>query len=267
MMQETENSSVSWTILDVLLFLALWLAAQVVCVAIAFALSPMPPLEPDESMTMTATISTEEKEKDHGHPIFQMIEQGKDSPIILLVAFLAVVVAAPIIEEFLFRLLFQGWLETKIRPYQAIAVVSLFFASLHARDSGAIDAQVLFYMFGSMTVASLFVFVLGIVYLAWFRNVKLTPCLFGKGRFFHSHFFIYAGYCLLALIFIFAVKAVLMNTYPDANTNPIPIFLFSIVLGILYYQTKNLSYCILLHAFLNATSLAIVWFTVAYSLD
>jgi len=249
---ETQNISVPWTGWDVLLFLILWFIAQTACGIFAYVAPPSPPLG----------TTAEVEKKDHGHAIVQLIEKGKDLPIVLLVAFLAVVVAAPVAEELLFRLFFQGWLETKLRPSYAIVVVSLFFALIHAGNSGAHDGLMLFYMFGAVIVANLLIFSLGITYLVRIRKIKASHCLFGTGRFFHTQFFAYAGCCLLALLPIFGVSALMDVLCPNTNMNPIPIFLFSLVLGFLYNRTRNLSYCILLHACLNATSLAIVWFSV-----
>jgi len=265
MQPEPENASVPWTGLDLLLFLALWFAALVVSGAVAaiadIAISPSPP---EQSI---AKMETEKK--DHGHPVFQLIEHDKNSPTVLLIVVLCLVVAAPLVEELLFRLLFQGWLTaTLIRsriPHAnvvAIGVVSVCFALLHAGNSVALDKQTLFFMLGALAVANLLVFLLGIIYLSFIRNVSIPRYFFGSGRYFPPRFLTYTGYCLLALVFIFGVSAALDKVCPDVNTDPIPIFFFSLLLGTLYSKTQNLSYCILLHALLNGTSLIIVWLTV-----
>lgn len=257
---ESEKVSVPWTGWDVLFVFVLWFAAQLASGVLASIISP--PQPPELTVTTEMETETEAERKDQGHVIFQLVQQGKDSPIVLLVVFFAIGVAAPMIEELLFRQFFQGWLEKKLRPSLAIVAVSFCFAMLHAGRRETLDGQILFYVLGLITITSLLVFMLGIAYLVWVRNVKLTHCLFGVGRFFHPHFFAYTGCCLFTLIPILGIAAFLDGIAPNINTDPVPIFLFSLVLGTLYSRTRNLSYCILLHAFLNATSLAIVWFTV-----
>jgi membrane protease YdiL (CAAX protease family) len=261
---EPENVSVPWTGLDVLLFLALWFAALVisgVVAAVANIAIPSPPEQP--------VAKVEVEKKDHGHPVFQLIEHGKTSPAVLLIIVLCTVVAAPLVEELLFRLLFQGWLTATLNrsriPHAsviAIGVVSVCFALVHAGNCVALDRQTLFFMLGALAVANLFVFLLGIIYLSFIRNVSISRYFFGSGQYFPPHFFTYAGYCLLALVFIFGVSTAFDQIYPDANTDPIPIFLFALLLGTLYSKTQNLSYCILLHALLNGTNLIIAWLTV-----
>jgi len=265
---EPKKVSVPWTGWDVLLFLFLWFMAQIVCGIVGVIAERVHSFHSSHRPLEQVAV---EKGKDHGHPVFQMIEQSKNSPIVFLTAFLAIVVAAPLIEEFLFRLLLQGWLEAKLAQYRvpcasgvAIVAVSFFFALLHGGNSGAMNAQMLFYLFAAVAFASFLIFTAGIIYLtdrAAIKNEKITDYLFGTDRFFHPHFFLYAKYCFLALLFVFGMTAALDAIYPQTNTDPIPIFFFSLVLGTLYSRSRNLSYCILLHACLNFTSLAIVWFS------
>jgi membrane protease YdiL (CAAX protease family) len=59
---------------------------------------------------------------------------------------LTVALAAPVIEEALFRGMFQGVLETRLRPWFAIAVASMGFALLHGRDAS------FFFFFWSLPV-------------------------------------------------------------------------------------------------------------------
>ena len=256
---ESETISVPWTGLDVLLFFAVWLIAQVGCGIFAAIVAPLPPQK------QAVTIMDKEQEH-HGHPIVQLVEQGIHSPMVLLVAFLAAVVAAPLLEEFLFRLLLQGWLATHFSQFRvpyangvAVVTASFFFAIIHAGNDSAVHWQILFYSFSAVIVTNLLIFTAGIIYLAKGRNVKMTHCLFGTGRFFHPHFCFYAGYCCVVLGFIVIFSYLLEGFCPDTNTDPIPIFFFSLLLGTLYSKTRNLSYCILLHACLNLTSLILLF--------
>jgi len=237
------------------MFLCVWLIAQVVCATVVSHFLP-------QEQALTTTHNEQEHQ---GHPIVQLLEQAVHTPMIYLVAFLAAVVAAPFVEEFLFRLLLQGWLESKFSQYRvpgaggvAIVAVSFFFASIHAGSSSAANWQTLFYLFSAFTVTNLLIFTAGLLYLVQVRSVQLTRCLFGTERFFRPHFIASTSWCLLALVFIFEITVILNVLCPNINTDPIPIFLFSLLLGTLYYRTRNLSYCIFLHACLNLTSLILL---------
>jgi membrane protease YdiL (CAAX protease family) len=260
MQPESKNTSVPWTGYDVLLFLVPWLAPLLMsgvyaCAACCTVALTQPPEK-------AAVIDT----SDHGHPIRQLVEQGKESPMVFLVAFLSAVVVAPLVEEFLFRLLLQGWLEAKLFRLHvsnaigiAIVAVSCLFAAIHAGNHSAANVLSLVFGFVASMVFNLFIFTSGIFYLTQTRNVKMIPCLFGTERFFRPRFFLYAGCCLLALIVLFVLNALLVSIYPKTNISPIPIFFFSMLLGTIYSKTRNLSYCILLHALLNGASLILVW--------
>jgi len=277
MSNESNHYTVPWTGLDVMLFLALFFMAQFACgifggVAgfVADSVAPAPQVQ----------IQTQQggEDKHHGHEILQLVEYGKNSPIILLIALLAVVVAAPLVEEMLFRLFLQGWLESKLSQLNvpwasgiAVVLVSLFFAAIHGGSSENINGEganraigiyVYIFMFIGMTIASLLIFALGIYYLMERRDMKMSHCLFGTKQYSGGQLCAIAAGCFLVILFVLGVSYALHEIAPDTNTDPIPIFFFSLALGYLYSKTHNLSYCILLHACLNATSLTLAWLAV-----
>jgi len=253
------KQSVPWRGIDVLLFFALWFACGVIVGHIATS---------QQSQEQTVAVEKEH----HGHPVKQLVEQSKKSLLVFLFVFFGVVVVASLIEELLFRQFLQGWLEAKLSQFDipdfaasgvAIVAVSLFFAVLHGESQGAFDKHTLFFRIVIFAITNLLIFAIGIYFLIAIRNMKLAHCLFGTKRFSRQYLIIIAGCCLLALVFVFGITYVLNNWYPDINTDPIPIFLFSLTLGVLYSVTRNLSYCVLLHACLNLTSLTIAWFGTA----
>jgi membrane protease YdiL (CAAX protease family) len=66
------------------------------------------------------------------HPIIDYLNEHSD-PLAIAVVVLAAIVVAPIAEEFLFRRVLQGWLETlPLGPGTAIGLASLAFAVAHA---------------------------------------------------------------------------------------------------------------------------------------
>jgi membrane protease YdiL (CAAX protease family) len=281
----TENISVPWKGLDVLLFLALWLGTQIACgIIIGIAVLAFPPEQPLESgrgQVAKVMVDPEgkptgewvENEEKPSHLIVQLVEYAKGTDysfIIFLVAFLAVVVAAPLLEELLFRLLFQGWLESKLTQWQvprapasgiAIVFVSLIFAAIHMSGDGVLPGLVIFCLMLAIAVMNIVIFGFGVFYLAMIRNVKPLDCIFGTERFFHPQFPLYAGLCVLALLPIYGISWYFDTYLSTMLTAVIPIFIFSLLLGFLYSRTRNLSYCILLHALLNVTSLTIAWLT------
>ena len=72
------------------------------------------------------------------HPFLKLLAAGRPWEIVG-VAF-AAVVAAPLLEELLFRVLFQGLLESLVRPRLAILLPALMFSAVH----GSSDAIPLF---------------------------------------------------------------------------------------------------------------------------
>lgn len=262
MIPEVVKPSVPWTFLDVVLFFGLWFVAQIfigIVLVIAMVATG------SSVRQQVQTVSDE-----YQHPIAQMIQDGESAPVILLVAFLSIVVVAPLIEEFLFRLIFQNWLEAKFLQFRvpcaggvAITIASFFFAMIHLGGGGHhIGAWPLFCMFVAFIIVNLLLFVFGIVYLVVVRNVKILDYLMGTERFFRPGFFKTTMYCLLVVLFCQGLGTVLGYMNTGINVTPIPIFFFSLALGALYGQTKNLLYCILLHACLNAVALVLILLSV-----
>ena len=231
---DTEKTSVPWTFFDVALFVVLLVVSALVALIVAaVAASLQVVLHPNPIIERTA---------------------------ILFAFFLYLVVAAPLAEEFVFRLLFQGWLEAKLLRFRipgarmiAIIVVSLCFAAMHGHSMsvGTAGTGALFCFLVAFAILNLLIFVFGIIYLIQKRSVKITNYLFGTEPFFRPRFFTNAGYCLLALLFCYGLGIIFFDEIVNTNTR-IPVFCLSLVFGYLYSKTKNLSYCILLHATNNA---------------
>ena len=230
---EHENKSVPWKGVDVLLFLILLLGVVLWCFCIGYLASFSLPMS-------------------HWRTLWA--EAGKHSPIVLIISFTSMVVVAPLIEELIFRLLLQGWLETKFKqsriPYAsgvAIVVASFVFVGFHIKNCLAIP-NVYFVMAGLHVILGLSLFSFGIVYLVRKRNVKITQFLFKTKRFFRFRFFVNTGCCLLVLLLSFMVYHL---PFCYAGQYLLGVFLISLILGVVYHRTKNLLYCILLHALYN----------------
>jgi membrane protease YdiL (CAAX protease family) len=61
-----------------------------------------------------------------------------DEPFALFVALFSILIAAPFMEEYLFRGVLQSWLRTRLGPIKAIVVSSVFFAALHYSPQQAV---------------------------------------------------------------------------------------------------------------------------------
>ena len=262
--------TVPWRGVDVLLFLALFFATLLFCGFVGGVAASIASRHQPQEQTVAVEEQTEGKH--HGHLVLQLVKQSKESVIVLVFVFLSVVVVASLVEELVFRLFLQGWLEAKLSQFDiphaaasgiAIVAVSLFFAALHGGNQEGVDVNVSFFTVATSAIVGPLVFALGIYYLMEMRNMKLTHCLFGTKRFSRRHLLMIAGCSLLALPLVYGIAYTVDGWYPDTNTDPIPLFFFSLVLGVLYSVTRNLSYCILLHACLNATTLTIAWFSTA----
>ena len=243
MSQQDKATFVPWTGTDVVLFFALSLAAYwsvVIFTGIANSLVPFQP-------------------------------SGVNKTTVVVLLFLAMVVGAPLIEEFLFRLLCQGWLEAKLLYFRvpfasnvAIIIVSFCFAAVHGPHSGdGLIGKAGFCVLVAYVVLQPLIFTLGIIYLIWKRNVKITDYLFGTESFSASKFFTNVRYGLLLFLLCYGLAIFLVLIFEGAIGSP-AIFFFSLVLGKIYSQTKNLSYCILFHASLNLLTCTLLLFAINY---
>jgi membrane protease YdiL (CAAX protease family) len=64
------------------------------------------------------------------HPFFQVLRENPGAATIAWLA-LAVVVTAPLLEELIFRVVLQGWLQTRYPPAWAIGISAVVFAGVH----------------------------------------------------------------------------------------------------------------------------------------
>jgi membrane protease YdiL (CAAX protease family) len=259
---------VSWNGFDVFLLFFLWLFLLGGGVGMVLHIFS----EPTDSVDVVLPAKTTTN-----HPLSQLLEQGKESPIILFVAFFSGVFTAPMAEEFLFRLLFQGWLEKKSNNWRrsckyskhfplrillmpgffSIFIVSILFALAHGgkRTEQPVDIQ--FYTMLGVGIINLFLFCFGIFYLTVIRGVGIQGFVFKTSRIFFD-LLLAVRIFLVSAPFIFSLHWLLRNNFPDDVTDPVPLFLFSIILGVLYFRTGRLFPCIMLHAFLNGFSFTVL---------
>jgi membrane protease YdiL (CAAX protease family) len=245
-----KRQPVFWNGFDVFLLFFLWLTIMSVGIGIMLPIfvgqhhSAQQPLQPVQTTT--------------DHPLSQLLERGKESPMILLIAFFSGVLSAPLTEEFLFRLIFQGWLTKKLNnALFSIIIVSIVFALAHAGKRTVQPVDIQFYTMLGIGIINIFLFCFGIFYLITIRGVSVGALGFRANRILYD-LAVAAGIFIVSAPLILSVNLLLRNNFPDKITDPIPLFIFSIILGLLYYRTGRLLPCVTLHALLNGFSFAVI---------
>lgn len=185
------------------------------------------------------------------------------------------VVVAPIVEEFLFRVVLQGWLEKaerrrrrtfpllrRITPRAVLPIVftSLFFASLHIRTgTSEPHMEFLIAILLGHIVVSLSVMVLAIWWLKWRTGATAIDLGWAPSELFSD---IRLGLLtFLAMAVPLYSFMILLNVLlpEEVSGDPIALFFFALALGMLCYRTHRIAPSIATHAALNFTSLSIAW--------
>lgn len=156
-----------------------------------------------------------------GHPLLKMVEE-QSSPALLILAFIAAVVAAPICEEFTFRLVLQGWLEKwdarrLAKPADLTDAVELSVDHLLPIEGETAEDT-------DQTLPSPEIET---------PRYSWTPIVISSFLFAMAHF----GY----------------------GPDPVPLFLLALILGYIYQRTHRIVPAIVAHALFNGMSLLALW--------
>jgi len=209
------------------------------------------------------------------HLITRLVKHYRSEPGLLLLCGLAAVVAAPIAEEFFYRLLLQGWLERvweqgrgkmpvlrRLLPGGTgpILLVAIVFARAHFRlPEAPRDPRFVMFTLLGFQAASLATVVFGLVLLkvrvgataadlGW--DLQKLPGDAARGV---------LAFLLIAAP-LYAVQAGLSSVLPKyVPPDPLTLFPFALLLGFLYYHTHRLAPSIVLHMSLNGTTLLLLW--------
>ena len=213
-------------------------------------------------------------EEDAAHPLTKLVAAA--NVWILLLCFVSAVVAAPVAEEFAFRVLLQGWFQAlerrwrrkmptlrRILPRAAgpIFLASLLFGAMHFRVAGPpLDERSLVAMMIGNVVGNLLTLGFAIGYLRW--HVGATAADLGWAprklpRDIGLGLIAFAAIVVPIFAIQYALVALLAALKIPVAPDPIPLFLLAIVLGTLYFRTHRIMPSIVVHAALNATSLAL----------
>ncbi|GHT11047.1 hypothetical protein FACS1894170_04110 [Planctomycetales bacterium] len=198
---------------------------------------------------------TEVQSETTAHPLALLIQHNRNNIFVLATAFLTGVIVVPLTEEFIFRFLLQGYLVRRFGVF-AIVFVSFLFAAMHGSSRGEYSDILIIGIIG-VGIANIAAFVFGIFWLLvirripiWDNFIRFNWTLRSAGR------WILVTSITLPLLF---VMTLLLNIkYPNSVIDPLPLFFFSLVLGLMYYRTQQLVTSVLLHAVLNAVSFALI---------
>jgi membrane protease YdiL (CAAX protease family) len=226
-------------------------------------------------------------EKTAMNPVLVVLARRRQPGTLLLCGF-AAVLAAPLSEEFFFRLLLQGWLEAvegrwrkrfrllrRLTPgllttclryiFSALPMllVSALFAAVHFRKEappGNVDALLAQFVLNG--VAELLTVAFAVGYLQ-FRTGATAADL----GFIHEKLprdlalgLAAIALCIPLLIFIqFATASILPKT---TAADPVTLFFFAAVMGTIYFRTHRIVPSIVMHVAFNAVMLAAAWYLV-----
>ncbi|MDR1479316.1 MAG: CPBP family intramembrane metalloprotease [Planctomycetaceae bacterium] len=207
------------------------------------------------------------------HPLIRLLSKDQE-PLVILMAFIFAVIAAPLTEEFLYRGVLVGWLAESTKIYLpkfgckekdtqtlgillALVLPALYFALLHFGSNSELTDDIIFATFVAISLANFITLFAGIFYLTTIRNFTLEQIGFRMDKWRSDIFWAFViSIFIIPMILIFT--GCLHRIFPNTVIDPIPLFFFAIVLGIIFITTHRLLPCILIHAFLNATSFTIL---------
>jgi len=258
-----------WDVADVLFVLAIYVVTNIVA---AHWL-----LDGSESEGFGATsveVVASESEEQGGatkptseHPVIQLLYHA-DNAKILLLAFFVVAIAAPLWEEFLFRLMLLGWLaklERRLRrrvrarwPYGlgALLVTSVLFAMMHFRADGKpMDVGKLVAALQVTGIANCASLAISVVFLRARHQVSCAQLGFSSMRFGYDLRVAAVGFFAIAIPLLFLQYSLKLLLPSGFAPDPIPLFVLAIVFGYLYLRTGRITSCVLLHIALNTFSL------------
>jgi membrane protease YdiL (CAAX protease family) len=226
----------------------------------------------DQESKDAAQQAADQKSK-LAHPAEQLLRSGNPGAIAISVTM--AVIVAPLIEEFLFRVLLQGWLEAlwsrqrrrhpelRAAPISWIPIVlpAALFALWHLRSAKPpLSPPCLTGLFLAQMAGQLLALALAIVILRF--AVGATAADLGwKAEELGAD----AGLGLWALLAVlgpvltlqFAMVKLVNATGINYALDPVPLFVLALILGVLYHRTHRLAPPLVLHMAFNATSIVL----------
>ncbi|MEN6405398.1 MAG: CPBP family intramembrane glutamic endopeptidase [Thermoguttaceae bacterium] len=246
---------VPWTGGELVVVVALYLLLQWLLGALGHLALPVEAWQPDAQATSAV------------HPLAQLAAHG--NLWMLALCFVSAVVVTPLFEELLFRVLFQGWLESLLhgrrrrwrRMGAPILISSAVFAAMHFRSAGpAMTPQLAAFLFAGDAVVKTLTAGLAVLLVRRATGAEAADLGWSPRD--------WAGDVRLGLVslvavapLIYALQIGLGLLLPSGVApDPVPLMFFGIVLGTLWFRTHRLLPLVVLHAAFNAVSLLVAWF-------
>lgn len=226
--------------------------------------------------TPAPATATEDLKFDAQHPVGKLLLKSPTVWTIALCALSAVVVA-PLVEELLFRLLLQGWMEAVERRWRKrvpwlrrllpgaapVMIASLLFASMHIRAAvPEMSVQQIAFQLVVFVWANLLTLLFAVCLVCAPSGATLEDLGVVPGKL--------AADAKLGLLAFLAVTApvylllMLVNEVLPKNVvaDPIPLLFLAFALGVLYYRTHRIAAAIVLHMAFNVVALVMALLTV-----
>lgn len=221
----------------------------------------------DESADAPKSTEWEKLAKEHGLTRLLILSRSSGRfGFVALFCFLAGVVAAPIVEEFMFRLVFQGSVEkafpgqARAKRLAAILIPAVLFAAIHYRAVeplgwNALDRLLTGIVFTPPTLALILAF--GLLWLCRVGGASARDLGWDAKQWRGD---IARGFGLFALFApqMFLLQAGLGALFPDRVTDPVPIFFLAIYLGVITSRTRRITPAVGMHAALNLFSFVMI---------
>ncbi len=265
------REAVPWNGWDLLLIFVAWFLLTGICTAVC--------MEMQLSSSIRETPLTQEQTQEllKEHTITRLVVSGRDAPSVFLLVVLSGVIIVPIGEEFLFRLLLQGFAEKReaglrrlfttpfsrsfLRGSLSVLFSSVIFAGVHLRSTTEPGSFQKYYdaLLGMM-IGHLFLLVFAPLYLIVVRGASLADLGIRWRKI--------PGDCLLGVLAsVVILPPVYLMNYGVTNLigdvgialDPIPLFLFAVGLAVLYYRTHRIVPGIVVHSLFNGIAVVNVY--------
>jgi hypothetical protein len=258
---------VPWQFLDILAVWFFYVAGVVIAIHIARYYFPLETSETSSKLAGGRTSAA--------HPIVQLLAVKNWAALVLCGT--AAVLVAPMYEEFLFRVLLQGWLEKVERNWRRrlpmlrrcmplaampIFISSIIFAGQHFRTEGPeVKVEPFMLLLACDSIVRILTIVFGVVFIRWRVGATVVDMGWAPGKLFSDMRLGMITFVAIAAP-IYGIQITLSQLLPKQYApDPIAIFPFAIALGFLYYRTHRAAPAVALHLALNASSLtmALLW--------
>ncbi len=212
-------------------------------------------------------------EKTAMHPLLVALGRRHQPGTLLFCGFMAVLVA-PFSEEFFFRLLLQGWLEAVEGHWQKrlrllrrllpgllpVLLVSLLFAAGHSRQATLPEnVDLLLAQMVLDGAARLLAVALAVTYLRSHRGATAADLGWVPEKLPRDLALgLAAIVCCMPLLT--SVQAGVGIFLTRVAADPVTLFFFAVVAGVLYFRTHRIVPSIAMHAAFNAMMLTAAWY-------